>query len=32
VVLATHDADGVTVRDIELAKAMNAIAGQLGAA
>ena len=32
VVLATHDADGVTARDIELAKAMNAIAGQLGAA
>src|SRR5258708_6921482 len=32
VVLATHDAGGVTARDIELAKAMNAIAGQLGAA
>jgi 4a-hydroxytetrahydrobiopterin dehydratase len=32
VVLATHDADGVTARDIDLAKAMNAIAGQLGAA
>jgi 4a-hydroxytetrahydrobiopterin dehydratase len=32
VVLATHDAGGVTVRDIELAKAMNAIAGQLGVA
>jgi 4a-hydroxytetrahydrobiopterin dehydratase len=31
VVLATHDAGGVTLRDIELAKAMNAIAGQLGA-
>jgi 4a-hydroxytetrahydrobiopterin dehydratase len=31
VVLATHDAGGVTARDIELAKAMNAIAGQLGA-
>ena len=30
VVLATHDAGGVTMRDIELAKAMNAIAGQLG--
>jgi 4a-hydroxytetrahydrobiopterin dehydratase len=27
VVLATHDAGGVTVLDIELAKAMNAIAG-----
>jgi 4a-hydroxytetrahydrobiopterin dehydratase len=32
VVLATHDAGGVTARDIDLAKAMNAIAGQLGAA
>jgi 4a-hydroxytetrahydrobiopterin dehydratase len=32
VVLATHDAGGVTSLDIELAKAMNAIAGQLGAA
>ena len=32
VVLATHDAGGVTVRDIDLAKAMNAIAAQLGAA
>src|ERR1700692_4897752 len=32
VVLATHDAGGVTELDIELAKAMNAIAGQLGAA
>src|SRR5271157_411898 len=30
VVLATHDAGGVTARDIELARAMNAIAGQLG--
>jgi 4a-hydroxytetrahydrobiopterin dehydratase len=30
VVLATHDADGVTERDVELAKAMNAIAAQLG--
>ena len=30
VVLATHDANGVTERDIALAKAMNAIAGQLG--
>ena len=30
VVLATHDAGGVTLRDIELAKAMNAIAGRLG--
>src|SRR5579864_2191745 len=30
VVLATHDASGVTKRDIELAKAMNAIAAQLG--
>src|SRR6201997_1147498 len=30
VVLATHDAGGVTARDIELAKAMNAIAGALG--
>src|ERR1700731_957640 len=30
VVLATHDAGGVTKRDIELATAMNAIAGQLG--
>jgi 4a-hydroxytetrahydrobiopterin dehydratase len=32
VVLSTHDAGGVTSLDIELAKAMNAIAGQLGAA
>jgi 4a-hydroxytetrahydrobiopterin dehydratase len=30
VVLATHDADGVTARDVDLAKAMNKIAGQLG--
>jgi 4a-hydroxytetrahydrobiopterin dehydratase len=30
VVLATHDANGVTQRDIDLAKAMNAIAGQMG--
>jgi 4a-hydroxytetrahydrobiopterin dehydratase len=30
VVLATHDAGGVTARDIDLAKAMNAIAGKLG--
>src|SRR5581483_3315114 len=30
VVLSTHDAGGVTARDIELAKAMNAIAAQLG--
>src|SRR5260370_35690153 len=28
--LATHDAGGVTALDIELAKAMNAIAKQLG--
>lgn len=32
VVLATHDAGGVTTLDIELAKAMNAIASQLAAA
>ena len=32
VVLTTHDAGGVTARDIELATAMNAIAGQFGAA
>src|ERR1700709_561011 len=32
VVLATHDAGGVTALDIELAKAMNAIAKQLGLA
>jgi 4a-hydroxytetrahydrobiopterin dehydratase len=30
VVLATHDAGGVTKRDIELATAMDAIAKQLG--
>ncbi|OIQ67458.1 putative pterin-4-alpha-carbinolamine dehydratase [mine drainage metagenome] len=30
VVLVTHDAGGVTVLDIELARAMNAIAAQLG--
>jgi 4a-hydroxytetrahydrobiopterin dehydratase len=30
VVLATHDAGGVTPLDIELAKVMNAIASQLG--
>jgi 4a-hydroxytetrahydrobiopterin dehydratase len=30
VVLATHDAGGVTKLDIELAKAMNGIARQLG--
>ena len=30
VVLATHDAGGVTQKDVELAKAMNAIAGALG--
>jgi 4a-hydroxytetrahydrobiopterin dehydratase len=30
VVLTSHDADGVTARDIDLAKAMNAIAKQLG--
>ena len=32
VVLATHDAGGVTVLDIDLATAMNAIAKQLGVA
>jgi 4a-hydroxytetrahydrobiopterin dehydratase len=32
VVLATHDAGGVTALDIALAKAMNAIAKQLGVA
>jgi 4a-hydroxytetrahydrobiopterin dehydratase len=32
VVLTSHDADGVTTRDIDLAKAMNAIAKQLGVA
>jgi|SRR6266576_1893915 len=31
VVLATHDAGGVTARDVQLAKAMNAIADQFGA-
>jgi 4a-hydroxytetrahydrobiopterin dehydratase len=30
VVLATHDAGGVTALDIELAKAMNALARQFG--
>jgi 4a-hydroxytetrahydrobiopterin dehydratase len=30
VVLTTHDAGGVTARDIALAKAMNAIAAQFG--
>jgi 4a-hydroxytetrahydrobiopterin dehydratase len=32
VVLATHDAGGVTQLDVALARAMNAIAGQLGVA
>ena len=32
VVLATHDAGGVTSRDIDLARAMDAIAGQFGIA
>ena len=32
VVLSTHDAGGVTARDIRLAEAMNAIARQLGLA
>jgi 4a-hydroxytetrahydrobiopterin dehydratase len=32
VVLTTHDAGGVTARDIALATAMNAIAAQLGVA
>ncbi|MEA2835953.1 MAG: 4a-hydroxytetrahydrobiopterin dehydratase [Bradyrhizobium sp.] len=32
VVLATHDAGGVTARDVELAQAMNAIAKQFGVA
>ena len=32
VVLATHDAGGVTALDIDLAKAMNAVAKQLGVA
>jgi 4a-hydroxytetrahydrobiopterin dehydratase len=31
VVLATHDAGGVTALDVELATAMDAIAGQFGA-
>ena len=31
VVLSTHDSGGVTSLDIDLAKTMNAIAGQLGA-
>jgi 4a-hydroxytetrahydrobiopterin dehydratase len=31
VALSTHDAGGVTARDIELAKAMNAIAKQMDA-
>jgi 4a-hydroxytetrahydrobiopterin dehydratase len=31
VVLATHDAGGVTEKDVELASAMNAIAVQFGA-
>jgi 4a-hydroxytetrahydrobiopterin dehydratase len=31
VVLATHDAGGVTARDIDLAKSMDAIARQFGA-
>jgi len=30
VVLATHDAGGVTTKDVELAKAMNAIAAAFG--
>ena len=30
VVLSTHDAGGVTALDVDLAKAMNAIAGELG--
>src|ERR1700743_2067200 len=32
VILATHDAGGITALDIDLAKAMNKIAGQLGVA
>src|ERR1700738_5374970 len=32
VILAPHDAGGVTALDVELAKAMNAIAKQLGVA
>jgi len=31
VVLSTHDADGVTQKDVDLAKAMDAIAKQFGA-
>ena len=31
VVLSTHDADGLTQKDIDLAKAMEAIAEQIGA-
>ena len=31
VVLSTHDADGVTQKDVDLAQAMNAVAKQLGA-
>ena len=31
VTLTTHDADGVTQKDVDLAKAMDAIAKQLGA-
>ena len=31
VLLSTHEAGGVTARDIDLAKAMNAIAAQFGA-
>jgi 4a-hydroxytetrahydrobiopterin dehydratase len=30
VVLSTHDAGGVTHRDVDLARAMNAIAGAIG--
>jgi 4a-hydroxytetrahydrobiopterin dehydratase len=30
VVLSTHDAGGLTAKDVDLAKAMNAIAQQLG--
>ena len=32
VVLSTHDSGGVTSLDIDLAKVMNAVAGQLGVA
>ena len=32
VVLSTHDAGGVTARDVDLARAMNAAAAQLGVA